>query len=754
MNNDREQFLEVLNNNYQYILMDSIFSCLDYYNTDFINLGNLPQIDSYAERQFDKTLPVGNRLLRTPFGNNEDYNRTMLDYIFNEYSLDNYPENRTLNINSNLLQKREIIEFLNNCYNENYIDSIRITDDNYTLDEETYNRISFLNNIAVYNSEVERENVRIIERHYDYIYGYNSNGEVEADFIIKENISDRELTNIIEGINSMNGENPRKISIRFYNPTRAVELINRIDSLGLDSSVAIEILGYPLTENSEVYNSLTEISKRREISVTYVCCHDLLNNYCHEPFAIENTYISELEPGAKTSLDLYVKMLKFAEKFEQDTSDINSNIEKTMAAYQFLNDNYYYDLNAGETKNYGATRDLDKIMDTDEIVCAGYANLLTLMCRRVGIPMFTYGAPQHAMNVARIIDKDENGNVIFDKICTFDSTNDCGYYRIDEQGNRVRVENKDSYTFFGLDPEIWLHNDNPSFLTLANSLALTPQEFNNYRYISRSPRSSSYIGTYDAESFRYSMLHLMGYNFENYGEMNDVVQELQDQERIGGIPNDMIIRAARNLERRKHPEMSEQEFESHMEDVLDRINNSFDYRQDVFTNIEPQIELFDNEDYVVTVNTYRNQREIHNHIDLDAIDIGPVPYQDLHDLPNGNNPIDEDIITHELPPIISPGTNAQNQFTEEDFQEGYIAGTTIRKPRFRGTYETDEEYIEFLRRYYEYYLPSAREESNSLYHLTRDQIIQDLPINSREEQHFNAEGMSEEEINNSRSILR
>ena len=52
-------------------------------------------------------------------------------------------------------------------------------------------------------------------------------------------------------------------------------------------------------------------------------------------------------------------------------------------------------------------------------------------------------------------------------------------------------------------------------------------------------------------------------------------------------------------------------------------------------------------------------------------------------------------------------------FTEEDYSEEYIPGTDIRRPRGRETYETDEEYVEFLERFYNHYFPNSNENINT-----------------------------------------
>ena len=67
--------------------------------------------------------------------------------------------------------------------------------------------------------------------------------------------------------------------------------------------------------------------------------------------------------------------------------------------------------------------------------------------------------------------------------------------------------------------------------------------------------------------------------------------------------------------------------------------------------------------------------------------------------------------------------------------------------------EKEQEYRERIDSYYEEYLPQAIKETSTTYRLTKNQIIQDLPIDSLEEQVFNAKGMSDEEIEEARRKL-
>ena len=828
----------------------NIYRYLNYYmenNSIYAYLGldeevPFPHNEAVAERRFNEEAPVGNLLTKMHTNSSDTCIRRALKIIYDSYSSGKHIIPGNFLIDGELLNNNQVIDFLRKCYTEGLLEELTIVGDNYTLDEETYNKISYFQNIHVTNTEKEHDNISLINKKYKLIQGANSKIEIENDLIIREDMSNEELKAIIGVLNeNLIEDNLFNIDIRFYNPERTVDLIERLDRFGLNPKIGIKILGYTLTENSDTYQRLIPIAKKRSINVSYVCCHDLLGDYTKEPFLVENSYFSELEPGGKTDILTYIKILEFLESFEQKVEGIDSNIEKIMTAYQYLNDNYYYDPDAGDTKNYGDTRDVDKILDTDQIVCAGYANLLSIMCRRLGIPMFTYSAPGHKLSIARVQEKDKAGNIILDKICTFDSTNDSGYDQKDKITQNVeRHDKKDSYTYFGLNPDSTLHQidiDDTSYITLANALGIQKEDLIKYSELSYSSYPGSYHNTYTALSYMISMLHLMGYNFDyKTTDIFDLIAELQEKERIGEIPTDMIKQAARNIERRKHPEMSEEEFKNHMNSLESRINNSISLRDYIYDSTVPaSIELNKSDDIINNgnrtierVSTFRDGIPHHNHVDLDTIDMGPVYYQELDDLPTGEyepEEIEEEIIDHHQvlygpnpyisgepiravtpqpdPPtrseeptrVVTPQPNRPsnvantpqsytiNNLVSEPGNRGIIingnvhikgnvnitinnygqnpsnlsavtiAGTTIRKPKSKKKTEKQEDYNKRIENYYDEYLPQAIKETSTTYRLTKNQIIQDLPIDSLEEQVFNAKGMSDEEIEEARRRL-
>ena len=304
---------------------EDFFNAYYFYNEEVIDIGRyvhlgyidfpgeiMPIVHAVAEKRIDKSLPQGEKELRIDINDDErTLERTLAIIEENFMNPQTVVHNPEFSLDYRFLEHQQVIDFLNNCRENGYISSIKIVGDNYTLDAETYEQLRDFTTIRVANSEVNRENVVEESNNYEFIYGVNEDLNIEADLILKADMSDEELRQIVEVFNGLEATSNKKIQIRFYNPAITVNLIERLDRLGLNEDITISILGYPLTETSEGYERLEEIANRRKINVTYVCCHDLLEHYCDEPYLIDNQYFSELEPDGKTDFKTYMKILRF-----------------------------------------------------------------------------------------------------------------------------------------------------------------------------------------------------------------------------------------------------------------------------------------------------------------------------------------------------------------------------------------------------------------------------------------------------------
>lgn len=687
--------------------------------------------EAISESRYNSKEQIGFRYFKMNVGDDDEKALdNALSLIHMGFEYDQVPPvPSTFYVDSRFLKRKIVLDFLKDINRSFNVKNLIILGDDYVLDEETYKEIDTFDTIKVGDASINGENI-ITKKTNKFLYnsivgvGANpvdlSNSQIDLytqnDFNITDDIIDeKELNDFVHLVNSATYDKVN-VNIRFYNPPRALKLIDKLDSMGLSSKVSINMYAYPLVENSDVYESFLPLASKRNIQITYTCCHDLLNDYCHEPFAINNNYRSELEPGGKTDYSTYLEVLRFIDNFQNLVKGVNGNLEKAMMAYNYVVQNYDYDYDFANKEDIATVGDVDKVFNRDKIICVGYSNLFTLLCRRVGIPVFTYGAPGHQMNVGRIIEKDENGKVIFDKICTFDPTNEL-------KGKA----NDSEYAFFGLDPGTWLYRSGePTFVTLANQLAI--KNSSRYSNSSKSLYNTNYYLPYSFKSFEYSMLRLMGYDFEDEEVFNDVaIDALQENDRVGDIPTDMLQKTLYTIKKREAVDINHGYYDdSYVSRVSDDyakniIDLSLDYRKTFFSSSEPKILLNGVEGepkLTIPVDVYKHGEKLFTGINIQDRDVGPRMFEVIDDLPNGGlddtlNDKGSDLDTNNANVGLDDNINVKTLFTEEDFDEGYIIGTNIRRPRLRKPYESDEDYIRFLDKYYSYYFANAEKNSPS-----------------------------------------
>ncbi len=88
------------------------------------------------------------------------------------------------------------------------------------------------------------------------------------------------------------------------------------------------------------------------------------------------------------------------------TKNLTTDYDKARAIYTWVADNIYYDMPAFRTGNNTAAGNPNTVMETKRAVCAGYAQVLSIMMRMAGIPtLYTTGDCSgigHAWNIACI----------------------------------------------------------------------------------------------------------------------------------------------------------------------------------------------------------------------------------------------------------------------------------------------------------------------------------------------------------------
>ena len=191
---------------------EDFFNAYYFYNEEVIDIGRyvhlgyldfpgeiMPIVHAVAEKRIDKSLPQGEKELRIDINDDErTLERTLAIIEENFMNPQTVVHNPEFSLDYRFLEHQQVIDFLNNCRENGYISSIKIVGDNYTLDAETYEQLRDFTTIRVANSEVNRENVVEESNNYEFIYGVNEDLNIEADLILKADMSDEELKDMLE----------------------------------------------------------------------------------------------------------------------------------------------------------------------------------------------------------------------------------------------------------------------------------------------------------------------------------------------------------------------------------------------------------------------------------------------------------------------------------------------------------------------------------------------------------------------------
>ncbi len=178
-----------------------------------------------------------------------------------------------------------------------------------------------------------------------------------------------------------------------------------------------------LNTNNFTYDKIKELSNMKFKGNVYVR-HEYNNNNYYE-------------------LKEFLDTLTYVEETKQLTEKFNlSELEKLMFIYDIIKDRVY-----NKKGDYNESRDLDKVIKGDAIVCSGFANIFSSVANLLGIKTekrFYFNEDEnvgHVTNICYINDTSYN----YKGILEFDTT-------WDSKSNK-RKANEDSYNFFGLSLE-------------------------------------------------------------------------------------------------------------------------------------------------------------------------------------------------------------------------------------------------------------------------------------------------------------
>lgn len=689
---------------------------------------------SVGERKLDKSLAIGTQAF--------EFNMNGISNIEDIISFDRIQNNdiqipRVISIDSSIIKNDNVIDFLRRISSIKPFD-LNIVGDNYVLTQEDYDKLSFAgliqvekaDNITINNDT--KTGVLVNNGFFTVDYDLASDSDEEREvFFVNRVLDDGEIKSLVDILNGEKNFKP-ELSLRFYEPDKYIEFLTKLKAAGLSDNVDISLLGYPLTDGSDFFKKVND-TLDNHVDVIYSSCHDMLKLYSNPPYYVNNSFYSALEPGSKTGIENYVRILEYLENFETRVADYDNDLDKMVSAYNFLQENYIYDPDYEQTDSddYRTNRNLESIVGRQKIVCAGYANLLSIMLRRNGVPVFTDPARSHLRNFARIKVKNPDGTYSEDKICSFDATFD----RI--KPNSGENENTRNFTYFGVSPDKFFQSSLGENIGIANSLTLNRDEYNRYHYVGSNFNSASRSFPFDVRGYSFTALRLMGYDFDPFNKGHDFfdfTSQLVEDGKIGDI-NPSLIRDSFKRVMMHEKNISEEEFERVYGGEFDISMSLRDYSFD----LEPKADItlgsifIDGKDASVLVNPTTVSPVEHKHIDIEEIDPLAANYLMYGGLGSKKNSTNKEQVTIENEEILEVEEN-DDTFGEEDFSEEFISGTTIRRPRGRGIYETDEDYVSFLEKYYSHYFPTASKNSSVVYgmfddgtyRLDKEHIIQDM----------------------------
>ena len=636
---------------------------------------------------------------------NTEYESQVLEYINSDLTI--FP--KTLSLDIETINNDTIMNALNKkIANTNLKPSVRIINQNYTLTKEDYNKLQLFDNIIVDNvvKELENDN-RIVLQHGVFKYDQQAAAQPVIErrthfneligrncFHINHKLTDKEFEILS---NTINNTNNQSIELNIFDPNYYDEFFKKLQEYNIPNNINICLIGYPLKDESNVYNNLEKYPY--EIDILYSTCHDMVDLYTKEPYVENKLLYSQVEGGGKTSLTNYTNILKTLEDFKKQTEDLKlSPLETAIYAKNYIDNQYIYDpdYQDNDTDDWDNTN-LSQILNHDDGnnkrgICLGFATLYSALLRKCEIPMFRYGTTGHARNIGRI--KDDKYGI--DTVSVFDITWD--------------LEDS-AYRFFGISPRDTLriqdNNGNYENMTIASSFSLPIEDFYTNFAETTDPYELFYHpSNYNPTGYATRILELMGYISENQPEIR-FYKELYNLTKEGhfeGIEAEKIIAAINGLARKQG--MSEQE----RENIINNARLSFEDREFIFQG-EPAIGGYNYTTAVVNgtphpvnpLNLTNIDRIIENYNEeLDVIF--------LNQNPSSNNEDEQTTNNNDIEENNDFSVEIANQQLESN--PDYIPGTNIPRPRYRGVYETDEEYTEYLEEYYNRVFQQQEENNN------------------------------------------
>lgn len=626
-------------------------------------------------------------------------------------------KSRTITIDYRLLTK-ETIELLKSAYQNGNIEGIRIYPNDASISKEIIDMFDIpeFNNFLLTSNNITEESKYLDIRNSQNVctiekYRIQDNDPISESIHITRKLNNEEIHTLAEIIKKHNYE---EIAVNFYEPMYYKKLLEALKKEGISKEITIKLLGNPLYDESFIYEDLDSILDNK-IIIQYNTCHDLNEYNRDEPISSSIMYYSDIEASGITESSRYADMIK---TFDEITTHIEekeySPLEKVAYIHDYFKTHYTYNYNS-RNEDAHSNRDLDRVYNKDRMICSGFSNLYSALLRRAGILCFTYGTDDHQKNIIRI--KDDKYGI--DNLAIIDPTWDLDH-----------DENRNVFSNFLVPIDNDLYAMEPEVINIPTALTI-----DNKTYFDNIDKSNPVYAT-DAMEYAIRMLQLMGLgnekrNFDTIEEAYDYYKSILANSSLTEIiQSDKIVEAVMHVRKNEHEYSDEFEEENERMKIYENVNNRGNLH-----DIKPRIRLL--EEYggdIVEVKYftpkkdikieesknqyekyYRPRKKLEHESNEQYIEYLEKFYHDmfyLSTVPQEEKSISIEEI--EQSKMLEEYEFVTNQASEEILEEDLILGTNFKKPRGREIYETDEEYVAYLKEYYDTIFPNTEsyEEEN------------------------------------------
>ena len=485
----------------------------------------------------------------------------------------------TLNIDYRLIKDKELLSILKNKLGNSF-HAIRIIGKDYELTYEDFQKLNFFNCIFVDKVDsaiktkqvgedeylfqerviVEQKNKYIKSIGYEYIDDKpNMCFNYYVDKI--ESFDDiKKITNSIKNSFLNKGNTKIRISYQSYDINNYLNILRAFDEEGLNSDVTFEFIANPIKDDVSLFKKIKDNTKFN-IEIKYTTSEERIDSYKKEPVADSRFYHSEIDVEGETTLDNYLDVLEKINEVENHIKEKGySPLESMIYVYKMLQEEYLYDYSEElDEIDYNRGRDLDKIINNNKMVCVGFANLYSVLLRKIGIDVFKYSTTGHVRNIARLQDRKYN----IDNISLLDPTWDSTSVGED-------VDNKYTFFMFSIKDSLKMKE----LLTVPSTLVLKQDEVSEFEKISKPPIEKFLNISYSQNRVAKEMLYKMNLlnNKDSDNEFERIKHILNDSDVFEEIKYDVLIDAISNVYKSENSSLTN----------LDQITRSLENRTNLF----------------------------------------------------------------------------------------------------------------------------------------------------------------------------